>query len=135
MNKIWDRKSFGVGGHCPLWRGWKNEWARRSDNKLNTKNIEFSTDLTSNFTEKLLRSKYFINVYNVYVLVTLKFICWWKPENEIHVSPVDEQIWINSHKHLTVNPLFTLKPTDFTYVFKSLRYALYTLFSLNEFRF
>jgi len=21
MNKIWDRKSFEVGGHWPLWRG------------------------------------------------------------------------------------------------------------------
>jgi len=24
MDKIWDRKSFEVGGHCPLWRRWKN---------------------------------------------------------------------------------------------------------------
>jgi len=24
MDKIWNRKSFEVGGHCPLWRGWKN---------------------------------------------------------------------------------------------------------------
>jgi len=25
MDKIWDRKSFDVGGHhWPLWRGWKN---------------------------------------------------------------------------------------------------------------
>jgi len=24
MDKIWDRKSFEVGGHWPLWRGWKN---------------------------------------------------------------------------------------------------------------
>jgi len=23
MDKIWDRKSFEVGGHWPLWRGWK----------------------------------------------------------------------------------------------------------------
>ena len=23
MDKIWDRKSFEVGGHCPLWRGWE----------------------------------------------------------------------------------------------------------------
>jgi len=22
MNKIWDRKSFEVGGHWPLWWGW-----------------------------------------------------------------------------------------------------------------
>ena len=31
MDKIWDRKSFEVGGHWPLWRGWKNEWPRRTD--------------------------------------------------------------------------------------------------------
>jgi len=24
MDKIWDRKSFEVGGHWSLWRGWKN---------------------------------------------------------------------------------------------------------------
>jgi len=30
MDKIWDRKSFEVGGHWPLWRGWKNEWPRRT---------------------------------------------------------------------------------------------------------
>jgi len=24
MDKIWDKKSFEVGGHWPLWRGWKN---------------------------------------------------------------------------------------------------------------
>ena len=23
MDKIWDRKSFEVGGHWPLWLGWK----------------------------------------------------------------------------------------------------------------
>ena len=23
MDKIWDRKYFEVGGHRPLWRGWK----------------------------------------------------------------------------------------------------------------
>ena len=31
MDKIWDRKSFEVGGHWPLWRGWKNEWPRRTN--------------------------------------------------------------------------------------------------------
>jgi len=32
MDNIWDRKSFEVGGHWPLWRGWTNpEWPRRTD--------------------------------------------------------------------------------------------------------
>jgi len=34
MDNIWDRK---VGGHWPLWRGWKTEWARRTDKKSNAK--------------------------------------------------------------------------------------------------
>jgi len=31
VGKIWDRKSFEVGGHWPLWRGWKKQWPHRSD--------------------------------------------------------------------------------------------------------
>jgi len=31
MDKIWDRKSYKVGGHWPLWRGWKNGRPRRPD--------------------------------------------------------------------------------------------------------
>ena len=31
MDKIWDRKSFEVGGHWPLWRDEKNELPRRTD--------------------------------------------------------------------------------------------------------
>ena len=23
MDNIWDKKSFEIGGHWPLWRGWK----------------------------------------------------------------------------------------------------------------
>jgi len=33
MDTIWERKSFEVGGHWPLWRGWKTEWPHRT-NKL-----------------------------------------------------------------------------------------------------
>jgi len=38
MDKIWDKKSFEIGGHWPLWWGWKNEWPRRTDKKSNAKN-------------------------------------------------------------------------------------------------
>jgi len=31
MDKIWYRKSFEVRGHWPLWRGWKNKWAHKTD--------------------------------------------------------------------------------------------------------
>jgi len=38
MDKIWDRKSFKVGGHWPFWRRWKNGWPSRTDKKSNAKN-------------------------------------------------------------------------------------------------
>ena len=37
MDKIWDRKSFEVGGHWPLWRGWKNWMTTQSWQKSNAK--------------------------------------------------------------------------------------------------
>ena len=33
MDKIWDRKSFEVGGHWPLWQGWKKE--KKETNSIN----------------------------------------------------------------------------------------------------
>jgi len=37
MDKIWDRKSFEVGGHWPLWRGWKNRMTTQNRQKSNAK--------------------------------------------------------------------------------------------------
>jgi len=37
MDKIWDRKSFEVGGHWPLWRGWKPPNDRADRQKSNAK--------------------------------------------------------------------------------------------------
>jgi len=37
MDKIWDRKSFEVGGHWPLWRGWKKRMTMQNRQKSNTK--------------------------------------------------------------------------------------------------
>ena len=37
MDKIWDRKSFEVGGHWPLWRGWKNRMTTQNRKKSNAK--------------------------------------------------------------------------------------------------
>ena len=39
MDKIWDRKSFKVGGHWPLWRGGKNRMTTQNRQKSNEKNI------------------------------------------------------------------------------------------------
>jgi len=41
MDKIWERNPS-----WSLWRGWKNEWQRRTDKKFNTKkkaNTKFTT--------------------------------------------------------------------------------------------
>ena len=38
MDKIWDRKSFEVGGHWPLWRGWKKRMTTQKRQKSNAKN-------------------------------------------------------------------------------------------------
>jgi len=35
MDTIWDRKSFEVGGHRPLWRGWKNRMTTQNRQKSN----------------------------------------------------------------------------------------------------
>ena len=35
MDKIWDRKSFEVGGHWPLWWGWKNRMTTQNWQKSN----------------------------------------------------------------------------------------------------
>ena len=39
MDKIWDRKSFKVGGHWPLWRGWKKPMTTQIDKSPTTKKI------------------------------------------------------------------------------------------------
>jgi len=33
MDKIWDRKSFEVRGHWPLWRGWKKRMTTQKRQK------------------------------------------------------------------------------------------------------
>ena len=37
MDKYWDRKSFEVGGHWPLWRGWNNRMTTKNRQKSNAK--------------------------------------------------------------------------------------------------
>jgi len=37
MDKIWDRKSFKVGGHWPLWLGWKKGMTTQNRQKSNAK--------------------------------------------------------------------------------------------------
>ena len=37
MDKIWDRKSFEVGGHWPLWRDEKNRMTTQNRQKSNAK--------------------------------------------------------------------------------------------------
>jgi len=35
MDKIWDRKSFQVEGHWPLWRRWKKRMTTQNRQKSN----------------------------------------------------------------------------------------------------
>ena len=37
MDTIWDKKSFEVGGHWPLWRGLKNRMTTQNRQKSNAK--------------------------------------------------------------------------------------------------
>ena len=37
MDKIWDRKSFEVGGHWPLWGGWNNGMTTQNRQKSKAK--------------------------------------------------------------------------------------------------
>ena len=37
MDKIWDRKSFEVGGHRSLWRGWKHRMTTQNRQRSNAK--------------------------------------------------------------------------------------------------
>jgi len=39
MDKIWDRKSFKIGGHWPLWRDEKTEWPSRTNKSWTLKKI------------------------------------------------------------------------------------------------
>ena len=38
MDKIWDRKSFEVGGYWPLWQGCKKRMTTQNRQKSNAKN-------------------------------------------------------------------------------------------------
>ena len=37
MDKMWDRKSFEVGRHWPLWRGGKKQMTTQNQQKVNAK--------------------------------------------------------------------------------------------------
>ena len=48
MDNIWDRRSFEVGGHWPLWWGWKNRMSTQNRQKSNDKkNIIDKADMNS----------------------------------------------------------------------------------------
>ena len=40
MDNIWNRKSFEVGGHWPLWRGWNNRMTMQKRQKSNARLLE-----------------------------------------------------------------------------------------------
>ena len=56
MDKIRDRKSFEVGGHWPLWRGWKKRMTTQNRQKSNAEKREKT--LRSTGDQGHLRYKY-----------------------------------------------------------------------------
>ena len=57
MDKIWDRKSFEVGGHWPLWWGCKNRMTTQNRQKSNAKKIIRATSQTSEYAFHIMGSK------------------------------------------------------------------------------
>ena len=58
MDKIWDRKSFEVGGHWPLWRGWKNRMTTQNRQKSNKKINNFKTAYCNFYSLQKVNVKY-----------------------------------------------------------------------------
>ena len=65
MDKIWDRKSFKVGGHWPLWRGMKNTNDQTSNAKNKTKKT-CDPSMTFGYTHCLINKLYIIG-YTSYI--------------------------------------------------------------------
>ena len=65
MDKIWDRKSFEVGGHWSLWWGWKN--------RLTTQNREKSNAIFFNQTPTMVNELLSCNMPSVRCLVKQKY--------------------------------------------------------------
>ena len=55
MDNIWDRKSFEVGGHWLLWRGWKKRMTTRKRQKSNAYKNTFH--IGHHYHEKILSQK------------------------------------------------------------------------------
>ena len=71
MDKIWDRKSFEVGGHWALWRGWKNRMTMQNRQKSNAKKKKKDTHCVVNFKEITLHSMLaHVNVVMVHSLLS-----------------------------------------------------------------
>ena len=45
MDKIWDRKSFEVGGNWPLWRRWKKRMTTQNRHNSNAKKQKISISM------------------------------------------------------------------------------------------
>ena len=60
MDKIWDRKSFEVGSHWPLWRGWKNQMTMQNRQRSNAKKTLKKTYLFCNIYPKYIVFSFFL---------------------------------------------------------------------------
>ena len=53
MDKIWDRNSFEVGGHWPLWRGGKKRMTTQNRQKSNAKKNRKTTVTITKYTKAI----------------------------------------------------------------------------------
>ena len=63
MDNIWDRK---VGGHWPLWRGWKTEWHAEPTKSQKLKKIIF----------KKYKKSYHTLWIMIYLLLVVDYLCY-----------------------------------------------------------
>jgi len=54
MDNVWDRKSFKVGGHWPLWRGWKKRMTTQNDFWTQTKQTTCTCTHWSHLSNKVV---------------------------------------------------------------------------------
>ena len=79
MDKIWDRKSFKVGGHWPLWQGEKKRMTTQNRQKSNAKKTTPKPAPKENkmFDQTFIRFHYTPNlVYTGVMVISCSRRCW-----------------------------------------------------------
>ena len=87
MDKIWDRKSFKVGCHWPLWRGWKNWMTTQNLQKLFVMLLNKEADRAFAF----IPSRCYKQFPNSEELMSLldHYTSWIQPKNELQFQQIE----------------------------------------------